>query len=67
MDTPLHHTVGLGFRAVLADASLACEAPPLSFVEVAPENARGVGGRRGRQLAIAAKRWPVVCHDDLLP
>ncbi len=34
----------------------------MAFVEVAPENFLGVGGRRGRQLAMAAERWPVVCH-----
>ena len=62
MADPLHHTVGLGFRAVIAEALLASEAPPLSFIEVAPENYLGVGGRRGRQLAMAAERWPVVCH-----
>ncbi len=62
MDDPLHHTVGLGFRAVIAESLLASVAPPLSFIEVAPENYLGVGGRRGRQLAMAAERWPVVCH-----
>jgi uncharacterized protein (UPF0276 family) len=59
---PLHGTVGLGFRGALAEALLASEAPPLSFIEIAPENYIGVGGARGRQLAMAAERWPVVSH-----
>jgi uncharacterized protein len=59
---PLHGTVGLGFRAALAEALLAAEAPPLSFIEIAPENYLGVGGTRGRLLAMAAERWPVVSH-----
>jgi uncharacterized protein (UPF0276 family) len=59
---PLHGTVGLGFRAALAEALLASEDPPLSFIEIAPENYLGVGGSRGRLLAMAAERWPVVSH-----
>jgi uncharacterized protein (UPF0276 family) len=55
-------SVGLGFRAALADALLAADRTTASFVEVAPENHLGVGGRRGRRLAAAAERWPVVCH-----
>ncbi len=38
------------------------DALPLSFIEVAPENYLGVGGRRGRLLAMASERWPVVSH-----
>ncbi len=60
--TSLRRTVGLGFRAALAEALLVSEAPPLSFVEVAPENYVGVGGARGRRLAMAKERWPIVCH-----
>ena len=58
----LHGTVGLGFRAAIAEAMLASDAPPWSFIEVAPENYLGVGGRRGRLLAMASERWPVVSH-----
>jgi len=61
-DSGLRGTVGLGFRAALADALLKAEAPPLSFIEIAPENYLGVGGARGRHLAMARERWPVVCH-----
>jgi hypothetical protein len=55
-------SVGLGFRAALADALLAAEQTSASFIEVAPENYLGVGGQRGRRLAAAAERWTVVSH-----
>ena len=54
--------VGLGFRLGLAEELLASERSHASFVEVAPENYLGVGGRRRRLLLEAAERWPVVCH-----
>lgn len=59
---PLHGKVGLGFRAAIAEAMLDSVAPPMSFIEIAPENYLGVGGRRGRLLAMASERWPVVSH-----
>ena len=59
---PLHGTVGLGFRAALADELLASGSSAARFIEVAPENYLGVGGRRGRLLAMARERWPVVSH-----
>jgi uncharacterized protein (UPF0276 family) len=55
-------TVGLGFRAALADELLAVESTAASFLEFAPENHLGVGGQRGRRLAAAAERWPLVGH-----
>ena len=55
-------TVGLGFRAALADALLDAAHTSASFLEIAPENYLGVGGQRGRRLAAAAERWAVVCH-----
>jgi uncharacterized protein (UPF0276 family) len=54
--------VGLGFRAVLAEEMLFAPTTNAKFVEVAPENYLGVGGQRGRWLAMAAERWPVVSH-----
>src|SRR6476659_1989007 len=53
---------GLGFRAALAEELLAAGSTNARFVEVAPENYLGVGGQRGRWLAMAAERWPVVSH-----
>lgn len=54
--------VGLGFRFALAEELLASETSHASFLEIAPENYLGVGGRRRRLLDEAAERWPVVCH-----
>ncbi len=62
MDRTLRGTVGLGLRAALADELLAADGSAASFIEVAPENHLGVGGRRGRLLAMARERWPVVSH-----
>jgi hypothetical protein len=55
-------TVGLGFRAALAEALLASSSTNAQFIELAPENYVGAGGVRGRRLAQAAERWPVVSH-----
>lgn len=57
--------VGLGFRAALAESLLAAsddDAATVEFIEIAPENYLGVGGRRGRHLAMARARFPVVSH-----
>lgn len=34
----------------------------IDFVEIAPENWIGVGGRAGKQLAWFAERYPIACH-----
>jgi uncharacterized protein (UPF0276 family) len=54
--------VGVGFRAAFAQDLLCAEATAVGFVEVAPENYMGVGGQRGRRLAAARERWPIVSH-----
>src|SRR5687768_7637530 len=54
--------VGIGFRAALAEELLEAPVTNARFIEVAPENYLGVGGQRGRWLAMAAERWPVVAH-----
>ncbi len=56
------HSAGLGLRRPLAQALL--QAPPdsVDFLEVAPENWIGVGGRHGKLLAALAERYPIVCH-----
>lgn len=57
---------GLGLRRPLLEALLAEPGPePVSvpdFLEIAPENWIGVGGRYGRGLRRAAERWPVWLH-----
>ncbi len=54
--------VGLGFRFALADELLGAPRTTAQFVEIAPENYLGAGGRRARLLAAVAERFPVVCH-----
>jgi uncharacterized protein (UPF0276 family) len=58
----LHGQVGLGFRLGLAKAMLEKKDPAFHFVEIAPENYLGVGGKRARLLAMAKERWPIVAH-----
>lgn len=53
---------GLGLRrGLLADMAGLTEAD-VDFLEVAPENWIGVGGRFGRAFRALAERFPVVCH-----
>ncbi len=53
---------GLGLRRPLAAALLAAPAGAVDFLEVAPENWIGVGGRHGKAFAALAERHPIVCH-----
>ena len=57
--------VGLGLRrgmfSRLADHAADLDAA-VDFMEVAPENWIGVGGRFGRQFRGYAERFPLVCH-----
>lgn len=53
---------GLGLRRSTLDSLLADKPSGIDFVEIAPENWIGVGGRLGRQLRDVAQRYPVVLH-----
>ncbi|MCZ7583423.1 MAG: DUF692 domain-containing protein [Deltaproteobacteria bacterium] len=53
---------GLGFRFGLADQMLGAERSAADFVEIAPENYIGVGGRRARLIDAVRERWPIVSH-----
>lgn len=53
---------GLGLRRALLDELLAAPAGRIDFLELAPENWLGVGGRLGRQFAALAERYPLVLH-----
>jgi len=53
---------GLGLRRALLPDVLELPEAALDFVEVAPENWLGLGGRFGRQFAAVAERFPLVCH-----
>lgn len=58
--------VGLGLKRELIAPLQAAFGTGLTaavdFVEIAPENWIGVGGRAGKQLAWFADRYPIVCH-----
>ena len=53
---------GLGLRRALLGPLLSAESPQVDFLEVAPENWIGVGGRLGRQFRELAARQPMVLH-----
>ncbi|MBK80087.1 MAG: hypothetical protein CMQ43_04130 [Gammaproteobacteria bacterium] len=53
---------GLGLRRGLLSEIAAMDDDAVDFMEVAPENWIGVGGRFGRQFRAVAERFPLVCH-----
>ncbi|MGD8308723.1 MAG: DUF692 domain-containing protein [Chromatiales bacterium] len=56
------HGSGLGLRRAVLDALHADPPATVDFMEVAPENWIGVGGRLGRQFRELTERYPFVCH-----
>ncbi len=53
---------GLGLRRALLGPLQSMDQGAVDFLEVAPENWVGVGGRFGRQFRQMAERYPVVLH-----
>lgn len=53
---------GLGLRRSLLDDLQDCGTDDIAFMEVAPENWIGVGGRFGRAFAAYTERFPFLCH-----
>lgn len=53
---------GLGLRRPLLDALLALPAGRVGFLELAPDNWIGVGGRRREALDTLAQRFPIHAH-----
>lgn len=53
---------GLGLRRALLGPLLLMDQGAVDFMEVAPENWVGVGGRFGRQFLQMAERYPIVLH-----
>jgi uncharacterized protein (UPF0276 family) len=53
---------GLGLRRALLGPLLAMDQGQVEFLEAAPENWIGVGGRFGKQLRLMAERYPIVLH-----
>lgn len=53
---------GLGLRRALLGPLQQIERPRPDFLEVAPENWIGVGGRLGRQFRAYSERYPLIVH-----
>lgn len=53
---------GLGLRRALLDELRAAPAGAFDFLECAPDNWIGVGGRLGEALADLSARHPITCH-----
>lgn len=59
---PTAALAGLGLRRALMGPLQEAEEGCLDFLEVAPENWLGVGGRLGARFAALAERYPLYCH-----
>ncbi|WP_299342840.1 DUF692 domain-containing protein [uncultured Pseudoxanthomonas sp.] len=55
-------SAGLGLRRALMDELLAAPAGAFDFLECAPDNWLGVGGRYGDALKTLASQYPITCH-----
>ncbi|MEJ2087985.1 MAG: DUF692 domain-containing protein [Gammaproteobacteria bacterium] len=53
---------GLGLRRGLLSELLELDDDQIDFLELAPENWIGVGGRFGRRFRALAERFPLICH-----
>ena len=53
---------GLGLRRALLEPLGAGDEVRVDFLEVAPENWIGIGGRLGRQFRELTERLPFLCH-----
>ena len=56
------HGAGLGLRRALLGPLLSMDHGSVDFMEAAPENWIGVGGRFSRQFRQLAERYPIVLH-----
>ncbi|MEO6365980.1 MAG: DUF692 domain-containing protein [Luteimonas sp.] len=55
-------SAGLGLRRALLQELQTCADEAIDFIECAPENWVGVGGRLGNAFAALAARYPLTCH-----
>ena len=62
IDLPMRPGAGLGLRRELLPELLADFPAAIGFLEIAPENWAGQGGRAARQLRALSERYPLVCH-----
>lgn len=58
----VNNSVGLGFRRGMLEQLKTLSPGDIDFMEVAPENWIGVGGRLGKEFRAFAERFPFVCH-----
>lgn len=56
------HSAGLGLRRALLSSLQIADTGAFDFLECAPDNWIGVGGRYGEALQDLSKRYPLVCH-----
>jgi uncharacterized protein (UPF0276 family) len=56
------HGAGLGLRRALLGPLSALDLGQVDFLEAAPENWVGVGGRFGKQFRLMTERYPLVLH-----
>jgi len=56
------HGAGLGMRRALLGPLQSVDPGAIDFMEAAPENWIGVGGRYGRQFREFAERYPIILH-----
>jgi uncharacterized protein (UPF0276 family) len=54
--------IGIGLRKAMAEATLACQAPEVGWLEVHPENYVGRGGHFRSNLERALERFPIATH-----
>ena len=53
---------GLGLRRQFIDELLKSANHDIDFMEVAPENWMGMGGKYAKQFTAACERFPMLCH-----
>jgi hypothetical protein len=56
------HGAGLGLRRALLGPLEDMPTDSVDFMEIAPENWIGVGGKLGKRFRALAERHPIVCH-----
>ncbi len=55
-------SIGIGFRKEIAEETLSLEGDKVSFLELAPENWMGLGGRFRELLLQAIEKFPLTSH-----
>ena len=53
---------GLGLRRSFSDELSRHPSPNIDFLEIAPENWMGIGGKIGKSLRYFSERYPMLCH-----